>query len=60
MEKAISQLEKFGEIRVTYYANRNYENGEQIVFKSITELNDFIHFAMGIDDDIHIPHANYF
>lgn len=61
INNAKSQLEQFGEIKITLYPDRNYESGgKQVIMHSIDELSDLFQFGLGMNDDVHVPHANYF
>jgi len=61
-EKAKSQMESFGVIRITYYFDRTYHHSEERVFKSYKDACEFINMVVcsNNEDDIHVPHANYF
>jgi len=61
IKNAKSQLQTFGSIRMTHYFDRNYQNSQQLRFTCIDDAISKIEEVLSDkDEDLHVPHANYF
>ena len=61
IQNAKEQFKEFGHVRITHYFDRTYQNLENLVL-SLEDAIDLIEkVAMSnSDEDLHVPHPNYF
>ena len=62
IENAKSQFKTFGTVRMTHYSDRSYQNSKQLIFSCIDDAVAKIEEVVtcGSNEDMHVPHANYF
>lgn len=63
MEKLISnarsQFSKFGQVKITIYPNRSYDDSYGVVEKSMESAIETIScIYQSLSDDLSVPHAN--
>lgn len=59
-ENAQEQYKAFGQVSLTYYPDRDYENGRSMKLTLSQAFELIRSVEESENDDIHVPHPNYF